>query len=391
MRSFAPFIGIILCGCGGNAFQEASHSQLPLVTPRGGTVLTAPKITAVTFAGDPLVSDVEAFVSAVGHSQYWSATTSEYGVGPATATAPVHVPTAAPAMIDDAGIQTFLAMQLGNASAGWPAPDDQSLYVIFFPDSSIITERNGNKLCLSSTAGYHSWMSLPTGQRVAYAVIGRCLSSQHVTRDGVSLLTSHEIVEAATDPHVDAYLAPPSDYAWTYTMAGGEVGDLCEHDAASDFDDAELGFVVQRTWSNAAAMSGHDPCVPHADGEIYFGAAPAIGDVLTLMFSAPGAKPLNASGVHVPVGGKRTIALQLFSDGPTGPIDVWAEEFPITPALQQPPDLRLSVDKGAGTNGSTVNLTIEVLSDNIGLGHEYVMVYAQSGDQQHRWPIVVGN
>jgi hypothetical protein len=394
MRSLAALIGVVIGGCGGGGslFQEAAHPPLPLITTRGGTVLSAARITAVTFAGDPLAADMEAFVSAIGHSQYWDATTSEYGVGPATATAPVRVATAAPATIDDAGLQTFLAAQLASTSAGWPAPGAQSLYVIFFPQSSTITERNGNRLC-AGAAGYHAWLPTPTGQRVAYAVVARCLGSQHVTRDSVSLIASHEIVEAATDPHLDAYLAPsPLDYAWTYTMTGGEVGDLCEHDVASDFYAAELGFVVQRTWSNAAALSGHDPCVPRADGDAYFGAAPVLGDTLMLTFNKPGAgRTMAATGVHVPVGGQKTIALQLFSDAPTGPIDVWAEEFPINAALQQPADLRLALDKASGMNGATLNLTIQVMSDGAGEGHQYLTVYAQSGDQQHRWPVVVGN
>jgi hypothetical protein len=390
MRALVSIL-VVVGGCGGDApFQEAAHPPLPLVASRHGNVLTAAAITSVTFAGDPLAPDLEAFVSAIGHSQYWNATTSEYGVGPASATAPVHA-AAAPATIDDAGIQTFLTAQLGSASAGWPAPTDQSLYVLFFPASTTITDANGAQLCNGSISGYHHPLTLPTGQRVAYAVVARCLGT-HVTRDSVSLLASHEIVEAATDPHLDGYLAPlDSNYAWTYTMSGGEVGDLCEHDVASDLYDATLGFVVQRIWSNAAAMSGHDPCVPRADGDTYFAAAPVANDALMLTFKAPGALPLAASGVYVPVGAKKTIALQLFSDAPTGPIDVWAEEFAIFPAQQQPPDLRLSVDKGSGSNGATVNLTIEVLRDGAGEGHQYVMVYAQSGDQQHRWPVVVGN
>jgi hypothetical protein len=380
-----------LAGCSSSAvFHPAAHTPLPQVVNSGGVVLSAPKWTAVTFAGDPLAPDLERFLAQIGSTQYWSTVTAEYGVHAGSATNPVHVSTAAPAMIDDAGIQAFIGKQLGDATAAWPAADGNSLYVLFYPSSTTVTEKSGKKLCSGST-GYHSSFVLANGQRVAYAVIARCIGSTHVTVDSVTLVTSHELMEAATDPYGGTFRAPSRDsYAWTYTMNGGEIGDLCEHDASSDYVSPELGYVVQRGWSNAQAAAGHDPCVPRAEGDVYFGAAPVASDALTLRFK-DGSSPLDTLGVQLTVGAQKTIALQLFSDAPTNPITVWAEEFPIDASVQQPADLQFSVDKAEGRNGDTLHLTIDARADSYGEGHEYFVVYAQLGDQQHRWPVVVGN
>ena len=85
---------------------------------------------------------------------------------------------------------------------------------------------------------------------------------------------SHELLEAATDPYVrsaPAYLAVDDRHAlWAQAVSGGELGDLCENESPSLVVPADLGFPVQRTWSNAGARAGTGPCVPVPAGEIYF-------------------------------------------------------------------------------------------------------------------------
>ena len=39
--------------------------------------------------------------------------------------------------------------------------------------------------------------------------------------------------------------------------------------------------IVERSWSNAAARAGHDPCAPAAPGEVYFAAAGVLPDAVT--------------------------------------------------------------------------------------------------------------
>jgi hypothetical protein len=384
------FVASMVIGCSGS-FVEATHASLPSVENRAGALLTSARVTAVTFSDDPLAGELEHFISTIGDSSYWKTTTSEYGVGRASATQPVHAG-AAPAMIDDVTIQSYLRQKLDDPSSGWPAATDQSLYVLFFPATTEVTMRGGATLCMP-TGGYHAFTALGNGQLVAYAVIGRCIGAQHVTLDNVTLVASHELVEAATDPFDTGYHAPPdAQYAWTFTMQGGEIGDLCEHDASSDFYSPELGYVVQRIWSNAAAAAGHEPCVPTPEDDVYFGAAPELTDELSLTFKTAGSQPLDALGARIPIGQSKTIPLRLFSDGPMQPMDMWAEEFPISAAIQQPGDLQLVVADDVGSNnGATLELVVTVRGDSYGEGHQYAMIYAQSGDQQHRWPIVISN
>jgi hypothetical protein len=387
MRTALAVTSIVLVGCGADrAFHEAQHPALPQVHNGGGKLLSAAQLVAVSFDGDPLRADIESFVSRIGGSHYWNATTSEYGIGSASAQAPLHIADAPP-VVTDSALQTMLSEQL--ATPGVPTPSDQSVYVVFLPTTTGLEHADGTPRC----GGYHSSMIAPSGQRIAYAVVARCIESDQVTRDEVTTLASHELIEAVTDPFDDGYHAPPpsSDWAWTFAMNGGEVGDLCEHDAASVYGDAELGFVVQRTWSNAAARAGHDPCVPHANGDVYFGAAPVTGDALTLTSKLPGNPSLATTGVHIPIEGRKTIPIALFGEAASGPIDVWAEEIPIDAATQEPADLEFSLDRATGGNGDILQLTIDVIGDRFGDGHEFAMVYAQSGDQQHRWPFIIGN
>ncbi len=50
----------------------------------GGAVLTAPHVVPVFFPNDILQPQIEDFLAQLATSSYWSATTSEYGVGPLT-------------------------------------------------------------------------------------------------------------------------------------------------------------------------------------------------------------------------------------------------------------------------------------------------------------------
>src|SRR3954447_21099717 len=101
--SFASslLVGAITTGC--NAFQDIPewlgtrdpqpilHASLPRAHDYGGGVLASPQVVPIFFAGDPFQSDVERFLSTLSRSKYWSATTSEYGVGRLRVARPVVV------------------------------------------------------------------------------------------------------------------------------------------------------------------------------------------------------------------------------------------------------------------------------------------------------------
>ena len=47
-------------------------------------MLTSPQIVNVSFAGDPLESDIDAFAQAMTTTSYWADRTAEYGIATPT-------------------------------------------------------------------------------------------------------------------------------------------------------------------------------------------------------------------------------------------------------------------------------------------------------------------
>src|SRR5262249_30081313 len=115
---------------------------------------------------------------------------------------------------------------------------------------------------------------------------------------------------------------------------------------------AGFDYTVQRVWSNRQASAGHDPCQPALPGEVYFNASPVMTDTVDL-----GLEMGKPKGVAIPLGQSKTIAVDLFSDGPTsGPWTVSAEN-----AFPGEPYLGFSLDETTGANGDRLMLTITLL------------------------------
>jgi len=374
----------------------APHPAPPHVQSYGGPVLTSPKIVPVVFDGDDptIVGQIADFSSKVGATQYWAANTMEYGVGPATATAPVDlsaVPESAPAMIDDAAIQTWLGGKLNGDDPLFPAADGNTVYAIYYPAGTTITLQ-GSTSC-NAFGGYHSNFALDAAhgsQQVAYAVIPRCDNFDGMVGiDAVTATASHELLEAATDPFpmtTPAYtLMDDAHIYWLRILGGGETGDMCAQFSGSFTTFAELPYLVQRSWSNKSANAGHDPCVPAIPGDVYFNAAPVLNEWVT--YSLYG-QNVQVKGVTIPLGESKTIDLDLFSDGDTGgPFTVDVQD---TSALfGGTPHLDLSLDRASGQNGEKLHLTITV---NTAGKHntETFAVISQLGSTKHAWFGIVG-
>jgi hypothetical protein len=234
---------------------------------------------------------------------------SEYDVGPATAT-PLRVNEAAPTTTDQSAIEGYLFSRLDPPSSGWPLPDGNTLYVLYYPSSTTISDGG-----CTSFAGYHSCVQLSNGMCVPYAVLPRCGDLGLDPLDELTLVTTHELAEAATDPFVGAASAysTASDFAWVERAQGGEIGDMCQYKPGNALLDPQLGNYVERMWSNVEAAAGHDPCVPHPDGDVYFNAAPAAEEMVTVSFPA-NFPAITTPGFHIPVHGSRTVDVELFSD-----------------------------------------------------------------------------
>jgi hypothetical protein len=360
----------------------APHPPLPKVIPVGGPVIAMPKFYAVTFPGDALLSSIQSLVSTIGGTAYWTANTSEYGVGPGTAGTPMALTEQAPAQIDDSQIQTWIGQKV--TAGTFPPPDANTLYVVFYPASTSIT-LFGTSSC-QQFGGYHNEGQLTNGQAFSYAIVPRCSDINEL-----SSATSHELVEAVTDPLPQtnpAYGQVDGDHlVWPVVLGGQETGDMCAQFQSSFYQPAGFNFIVQRCWSDKAAAASHDPCAPSLPGEVYYNAAPVLNDTVTLSFM--GQNTLT-KGAHIPVGQSKTIEVDLFSDGPTtGPWTLDAQDaaafFGGGNAV-----LNCTLDKTTGQNGDKVNLTITATAAGQ-FGGEPFVVHSQLGNTGHLWIGFVGN
>jgi hypothetical protein len=350
---------------------------MPAVRDNGGPVLASPQIVTVSWLGDPSHAAWEAFDDAVGSSAYWSTVTSEYGVGTAVSGSSNHVELSIPEPTwSNADVADFVQMQASDvATSGWPAPGANVVYAIFLPPqtaSTFTVQGIGNACGASPTiSGYHDDLQIAGVGDVAYAVIVPCPGW---TVDEVTAFASHELVEAATDPHpsdMPAYLGIDETryFAWgaLQVRGGTEVADMCVGYPESFYTDAALGFGVQRSWSNASARAGHAPCVPAVRGP-YTNVVPLDVEAITIDGRALlGEAHVPARGYYVPVGKSKTFAIGFYSDGPTsGPWTIEAVDLGdpyagtvLTPIGMSKATVSLDVSRGQNGNIAYVTVTLD--------------------------------
>lgn len=359
------------------AFSEANHPTPPQMVKMAGTVLTSPKIVPIFFATDSTMKpQVEAFSQAMVGSTYWSATTSEYGVGALSLGATIVTSDTPPTT--DTALVTWLQGHF-NGQNGWPTtPDPQTIYSVFLPAGVVLKTSFGNS-CEAFGAYHDEAAQTGTNKPIVYALMPRCDGgSTSGTFDELTMSTSHEWIEAATDPNVEttpAYGDVDSDhYVWAYTP-GAEVGDMCEYvDAA--YQRLVGNYMVQRTWSNAAAMAGHDPCVP-AMGAMR-GVAPVFDDTQTLpdIYSQGN---VMTKGLQVTVGSQKTIEVDLYSDV-DGTADWNVEAVDLASYMGGAAELSFQWDKQTGGNGDKLKLTITHVKAGTDMPGSELILQAKDGN-----------
>ena len=356
----------------------APHPAFPTVSSEG-TILAAPKIMPVFFTGDPSMTNLEAFIQGIGASAYWTAAVAEYGVAAAVADDAVVVDPSE--LAADAGttltpqdLEQFIVTHLDGAHAGWGAPDSSTVYVLFLPESISVSDGNFGVSC-QNIGGYHDSVTIK-GVNVPFAVIPRCASFGGMQGDDVTTSsTSHELVEAVTDPFPRQGLYGYADvdmdhiiYSW---LPLSELGDMCAQDGDSYFKPADFGFMVQRIWSNASAAAGHSPCQPQPAGDVYYAAVPVLPKA-TLTYQN---YSLPTRGVVVPLGKSATFDLDLISDGPTnGPIHVTVLDA--AQATGGSSDVTYTLDRPSGYNGEILHATATRKKNGTYGGSEFMVIAA---------------
>jgi hypothetical protein len=389
----------------------APHPPLPdLVNAAKGPVLTTPKVAFVFYPGDAREAELETFAGKVAASTYWSSTTAEYGVGALTYAGKFELTgETAPATISQADIHAKLASDLASGKLG--VPDPQTIYTLVFPAGTTVTQPNpitnllGPILSCEGFGGYHDNVPVALGDagaktEFAYAVIPTCSGDL----GSLTSVLSHEWVEAATDPLLTAngvftvksgpnaaFYATDADHAVWSLLGGGEAADLCVPSGASaDLAPADIGYPVQRTWSNVAARASHDPCVPHVTGATFFAGAPVLPQ--TVKFSTSFTGDVTTKGIVIPVGASATVEVDLFSDGPVnGPITVKAADLLSTTygSYGFAKTLDFEWDRTQGVNGEKLHLTVTVTAGSFLGGAHAFMIIASNGNRRYVWPGLV--
>lgn len=355
---------------------------LPQLQDNGGPLLTSPRVVPIFFAGDPLADDLEDFVASMGCTAYWREAVGEYGIGDALAAPAAHLTEEAPAKITDAQIEAWLAKQITAAKSPLEAPTPNSVYVIFYPETTTITEQ-GARSC-ESFGGYHTEITV-SGKHVAYAAIPRCDGFGGLSVfDAVTAATSHEIIEAATDPYnaqTLGYAYVDNDHLpWVFVL-GGESGDLCAQEEDAFYQPDDFPFTVQRNWSNRAARAGGAPCVPKSTRP-YFTAAPTLPNTVNL-YGVP------VSAVTVPVGGSAVVDVDLYTEKAGASLEV--DAFDASQLLGTSGASTYTFDKTTGTGGDTLHLTISTPSGASTDPEIFALYVRRGGEQRIGWVGAVGH
>jgi hypothetical protein len=235
----------------------------------------------------------------------------------------------------------------------------------------------------------------------AYAVIATCSTSI----DSLTAVTSHEWVEASTDPQVtangvftltggprSAYFSVDADHVvWNLPGLGGEAGDLCQPEIPEAITTPSgVSHAVQRTWSNVLAAASHDPCAPDLTALPFFDAAPVLDETVTFTSSFTGM--ITTKGVTIPKGQSRSIEVDLFSDSATsGPWTVTAEDLLAKSfsSYNLMPTLSFQWDRTQGVNGEKLHLTITVTGSSLFGGAHAFVITSTLGNRHYEWPGIV--
>ena len=381
---------------GPGAKYPAFVPDVPQLTNKGGAILSAPKIVTIVWTADPNYRKYEAFDDAIGASDYWRAAVGEYGVGPAKGGGHVEIATPPPASfaVDSANdeIDAFIVNGVGGAPGnGWPVPDAQTMYLLYIPESVAILQR-GKDACANNT-GYHTETTVGANAHVVYGIVAeKCHDYLASVLDNTTETASHEIGEASTDPHTNTDLAltgfDADHYVWElFQQRQDENGDACEFFDDSYYRDSQLDAVVQRLWSNEAARTGRNPCLPAAPGVAYFNVTPLGQERVSTLGTT--SKTHVSRGFHIPVGSTRTIDFGAFTDAPT---DGWTLTVREGDGFAAPTTshLTLSFDRSVVNNGDVARLTVGVNTAPAKGNQIMFTVLSTKNKVTHYTPILIG-
>jgi hypothetical protein len=286
------------------ADQFASKASLKYY---GGPIIPSVKVYTVFWNSKvPNQSELNAFYTDVTNSAYFDwlteYDTSSQSIGRGSFGGSV-VDTGAPSgsTIDDSDVQAEVARLIDAGKL--PKNDGNNLYMVHFPAGVTIT--SGSDTSCNQFCAYHGTFT-HGGSDAFYGVIpdlsGGCSTGcgSSTKLDNTTSVSSHEMIEAVTDPAIGLATAIGKPIAW-YDSSNGEIGDICNAEQGT-ID----GYTVQKEWSNA-----NGACI------ITGGSSTGSGFTVAVSPSSQSASPGGSASYSINTGGSGTVALTL-SGLPTG-------------------------------------------------------------------------
>jgi hypothetical protein len=157
--------------------------------------------------------------------------------------------------IDDTDIQAEIQHQIDIGVL--VKPDDNTLFMIYFPPGVTITAA-GMTSCQDFCA-YHGFKGAPDTAHFYFGAMADIKSGMcsigcgfgSSPFDSLTTISSHEFIEAVTDPFPTPGSNPSYPQAWN-TIDGSEIGDVCAKSGNEPLVTPKLSYVVQSEWDNKA-------------------------------------------------------------------------------------------------------------------------------------------
>lgn len=154
-------------------------------------------------------------------------------------------PSIASKKITDEQIQAELEKQIDAGVL--PKPDSNTLYMIHFSKDIQITIE-GMTSCFSF-GGYHNGVKNPKHGDLFYGVMPECSVFGDSGFDSITYVSSHELIEAITDPFPTPGSNPAFPQAWN-TSDGSEITDIC-NGSGTTLKGPKADYSISLNWSNS--------------------------------------------------------------------------------------------------------------------------------------------
>ncbi|MFI5345130.1 MAG: hypothetical protein ACHQ51_02035 [Elusimicrobiota bacterium] len=168
-------------------------------------------------------------------------------------------PTNTATALTDEMLQQELDEQI--AAGKLPPSDENSLYMLYFP-SGVSISIAGQRSCSSFCAYHEGFKSARSGAPVYYGVMPVCGFGCGGGFDGLTAVSSHECLEAVTDPFPTPGDKPAYPQAWN-DAGGQEIADLCA-DVSSTVTGHGLTSTVSGEWDNSIGGCNQGPWTQNA-------------------------------------------------------------------------------------------------------------------------------